>query len=55
MQKGMQAFLAAARECSITAAASNIQLSQSSVTKRIAALEGQLGAPLSTAAGAVSR
>lgn len=51
----MRAFLAAVRKGSITTAASNIQLSQSAVTKRIAALEGQLGAPLSTAAGAVSR
>ena len=46
MDKGLKAFLAVARERSITAAASRIHLAQSSVTKRIAALEAELGTPL---------
>lgn len=46
MDKGLRAFLAVAREGSITAAASSIHLAQSSVTKRIAALEADLGTPL---------
>ena len=46
MDKGLRAFLAVAREGSITAAASSIHLAQSSVTKRIAALEAELGTPL---------
>ena len=43
MDKGLEAFLAVARGGSITAAASTIHLAQSSVTKRIAALEAELG------------
>ena len=46
MYKGLEAFLAVARGGSITAAASAIHLAQSSVTKRIAALEAELGTPL---------
>lgn len=46
MDKGLKAFLAVARGGSITAAASTIHLAQSSVTKRIAALETELGTPL---------
>lgn len=46
MDKGLRAFLAVARGGSITAAASIIHLAQSSVTKRIAALEAELGTPL---------
>ena len=46
MDRGLQAFLAVAREGSTTVAASKINLTQSSVTKRIAALELELGAPL---------
>ena len=46
MDKGLKAFLAVAREGSVTAAASTIHLAQSSVTKRIAALEVELGTPL---------
>ena len=46
MDKGLNAFLAVARGGSITAAASTINLAQSSVTKRIAALEVELGIPL---------
>jgi DNA-binding transcriptional LysR family regulator len=46
MDKGLNAFLAVARGGSITAAASTIHLAQSSVTKRIAALEVELGTPL---------
>ena len=46
MQRGMQAFFAVSRKGYRTAAVSNIHLTQSSVTKRITALEGQLGASL---------
>ena len=46
MDKGLNAFLAVARGGSITAAASTINLAQSSVTKRIAALEVEIGIPL---------
>jgi len=46
MDRGIQAFLAVAREGSTTLAASEINLTQSSVTKRIATLELELGAPL---------
>ena len=46
MDKGLKAFLAVARGRSITAAASTIHLAQSSVTKRIASLELELGTPL---------
>ena len=46
MDKGLRAFLAVVREGSITAAASSIHLAQSSVTKRIAALEADLQTPL---------
>ena len=46
MDKGLRAFLAVAREGSITAAASIIHLAQSSVTKRVAALEAELGTQL---------
>ena len=46
MDRGLNAFLAVARGGSITAAASTIHLAQSSVTKRIAALETELGTPL---------
>lgn len=46
MDKGLKAFLAVARGGSITAAASTIYLAQSSVTKRIAALEAELRTPL---------
>ena len=46
MDKGLRAFLAVAREGSITAAAASIHLAQSSVTKRVAALEAELGTPL---------
>ena len=46
MDKGLRAFLAVARGGSITSAASTIHLAQSSVTKRIAALEAELGTPL---------
>lgn len=46
MDKGLRAFLAVARGGSITAAASNIHLAQSSVTKRIATLESELGTQL---------
>ena len=46
MDKGLNAFLAVSRGGSITAAASTINLAQSSVTKRIAALEVELGIPL---------
>ncbi len=46
MDKGLNAFLAVARGGSITAAASTIHLAQSSVTKRIAALEVELGTSL---------
>lgn len=46
MDKGLKAFLAVVRGGSITAAASTIHLAQSSVTKRIAALEAELGTPL---------
>ena len=46
MDKGLKAFLAVARGGSITAAASTIHLAQSSVTKRIAALEAELGTSL---------
>ena len=46
MDKGLKAFLAVARGGSITVAASTIHLAQSSVTKRIAALETELGTPL---------
>lgn len=46
MDKGLNAFLAVARSGSITAAASTIHLAQSSVTKRIAALEVEMGTPL---------
>lgn len=46
MDKRLNAFLAVARCKSITAAASSINLAQSSVTKRIAALEEELRTPL---------
>ena len=46
MDRGLKAFLAVAKEGSITAAASKINLTQSSVTKRIAALEFQIGVSL---------
>ena len=46
MDRGLKAFLAVARGGSITAAAASINLAQSSVTKRIAALEVELGALL---------
>lgn len=46
MDKRLSAFLAVARGKSITAAASSIHLAQSSVTKRIAALEAELRTPL---------
>lgn len=46
MDKGLKAFLAVAREGSITAAASTIHLAQSSVTKRVAALEAEFGTAL---------
>ena len=46
MDKRLKAFLAVARCKSITAAASSINLAQSSVTKRIAALEAELRTPL---------
>lgn len=46
MDKRLIAFLAVARGGSITSAASTIYLAQSSITKRIAALEAELGAPL---------
>ena len=46
MDRGLQAFLAVAREGSATVAASKINLTQSSVTKRIALLELELGVPL---------
>ncbi|MCR9137681.1 MAG: LysR family transcriptional regulator [Alphaproteobacteria bacterium] len=46
MDKGLKAFLAVARGGSITAAASTIHLAQSSVTKRIATLEADLGTAL---------
>ena len=46
MDRGLKAFLAVAREGSITGAASTIHLAQSSVTKRVAALEAELGTPL---------
>ncbi len=46
MDKGLKTFLAVARDKSITAAASSINLAQSSVTKRIAGLEAELGTPL---------
>ncbi len=46
MDKGLIAFLAVARGGSITEAASTIHLAQSSVTKRIAALEIELGTSL---------
>ena len=46
MDKGLSAFLAVSRGGSITAAASTINLAQSSVTKRIATLEDELGIPL---------
>ncbi|WP_170763270.1 LysR family transcriptional regulator [Ruegeria lacuscaerulensis] len=46
MDKKLRAFLAVARDKSITAAASSINLAQSSVTKRISSLEVELGAPL---------
>ena len=46
MDKGLNAFLAVARGGSITAAASTINLAQSSITKRIAALEVKIGIPL---------
>ena len=46
MDRGLRAFLAVAREGSITGAASTIHLAQSSVTKRVAALEAELGTPL---------
>ena len=41
MDKGLQAFLAVVRGGSVTTAASTIHLAQSSVTKRIAALEAE--------------
>ena len=46
VDRGLKAFLAVARGGSITAAAASINLAQSSVTKRIAALEVELGALL---------
>lgn len=46
MDKRLRAFLAVARNKSISAAALNINLAQSSVTKRIANLEDELGTPL---------
>lgn len=46
MDKRLRAFLAVARDKSITAAALSINLAQSSVTKRIASLEIELGTPL---------
>ena len=46
MDKGLKAFFAVARCGSITEAASTIHLAQSSVTKRIAALEIELGISL---------
>lgn len=46
MDRGLRAFLAVARGGSTTVAASKINLTQSSVTKRIASLELELGAPL---------
>lgn len=46
MDRGLKAFLAVAKEGSITAAASKINLTQSSVTKRIAALEFEIGVSL---------
>ena len=46
MDRSLRAFLAVAEEGYITAAASTINLSQSSVTKRIAALELAIGVAL---------
>ena len=46
MDKGIIAFLAVARTGSITAAADRIHLAQSSVTKRISALETELDTQL---------
>ena len=46
MDRGLKAFLAVAQEGSITAAASKINLTQSSVTKRIATLESEIGVSL---------
>ena len=46
MDRGLKAFLAAAKEGYIIADASKINLSQSSVTKRIAALELAIGVSL---------
>ncbi|MCY4191332.1 MAG: LysR family transcriptional regulator [Rhodospirillaceae bacterium] len=46
MERGLEAFLAVARGKSITVAASSINLAQSSVTKRVAGLEAELGTPL---------
>lgn len=46
MDKRLSAFLAVARHHSTTAASAVINLSQSSVTKRIASLEAELGTPL---------
>ena len=46
MDRGLKAFLAVAKEGYITAAASKINLSQSSLTKRIAALNLAIGVSL---------